>query len=501
MTPAAVACLALLAAAAPAHAGTLTPEGFTTAGVAADGGVYMGIGAADGASWRRLGIYQNRDNPVQFTGYAPAPQFQPGLGSCSVDAPGHLDCGVIPTGGEPFHVTGSDRDDDISELACNSAGQPDNTPCPRVFKVRLNGGNDFVKTWNFASSLADTPDPSTGLRPFVATGRAPMHGVEISGGAGNDVIILAGGPTSGRIDGGAGDDQIFTKGGYSEAGELVTGPYTIVCGPGNDVVEPGPNDIVARDCERAVSGGNAEPDPRAEPEPSGGFDVASTCGTAKFTFYSVSGERGFVRKGRRACVYLVSNRMARQLVKMAYNSKGNVTDAFVEVLGVAARAAKEVDPNSETLEKWIGDRLPHLPSRWELVEYVVSDFVRDAHATAGRANPLLLVGESAGLLAIPLRTLHRIHQIEAKGACLQFVVGVRDRTAHVDSKIVYNPTHFTGRTGTYARVNRRDRRLGLDRYPAEYLNLSCGRDGMVRVTPRRDTGAVFSGDKTVTGRR
>ena len=496
-------CFAFAAFAAPASAGMLTQSGFTTYGSATDGSIYLGIGGDRyGRGWWELALYENSDRPVQYSDYASAPPDGHGPGSCSSPQPGYLNCGLMPTGGEPFNLIGSQGDDTFTDVGCSSFGFADYTPCPRVFKAYMGAGNDYIKLWNFDVVVEDAVDPATGTRPWKATNRAPMPGVEIDAGSGNDIVILAGGPSSGSINAGDGDDQIFTRGGYSEVDERVTGPYAISCGPGYDTVEVGPNDAVGSDCERTITNSNPEPEsPRPRPEFLSGYDMASTCGKARFDFRSVSGELGAIRKGRSGCVFLVSNRVARQLLQMAYSSNGNISDAFTKVLSVAARAAKDKNLNSEALEQWIWNQLPPLSEvptdRIEVIQFVLAKFFPKAAKTAERANPLFLIGESVGLLAIPMHALFRIDQIQAKKACMQFTVGVRRGTAYVDSRMVYNPAYFASKTGTYARVNERAVGLLGPHYPARYLNLACRKNGMVSTTPGRETSQIFRGAKTV----
>jgi hypothetical protein len=494
--------LALMAPAS-AGAGTLSHAGYTAGSPEATGSVYMGIGTWGYEPYfRSIGVFQNSTQPVQLADYTAASSYETiGPGSCGSSEPGKIDCGLAPRGGEPFHITGSEGSDNFVEIGCNAGRQADYTPCERVFKIALGSGDDYMRLWNFSDSLGDERDDS-GMHPWVAAARAPMHGVEIDGGPGRDEIILMGGPSTGRIDAGAGDDRIFTRGGYSVSEEPVDGGYAIVCGPGRDVVQPGPGDTIAKDCEQIAHSDaelypeDGEPQP---PEPSRGSDIASTCGVARFDFRTPAGERMGVRKGKRGCVYLVSNRLARQLLSMAYNSDGNVSQAFVEVLAIAARAAKEVDPNSEALEGFITDQIP-LPDGQDIIQRALPGWIRDGIDTAGRANPLTLIGQATGSLAIPLRTLHRIDQIEAKDACLQFAVTVRKGKAKVDSRVIYNPRHFDDPTGAYARVHKRQDGLLTDSYPKRYLSLSCKDTGMVATKPRRATGKVFEkGYRTTVG--
>ena len=107
--------------------------------------------------------------------------------------------------------------------------------------------------------------------------------------------------------------------------------------------------------------------------------------------------------GRRACVYLVSNRLARELLGMAYNSDGDVSQAFVGVPAIAAKAAKEADPNTEALKAYVGDAIP-LPDGQDIIRRALPGWIQDGLKAAQRANPLTLLGKSVGSLEIPLRT-------------------------------------------------------------------------------------------------
>ena len=125
----------------------------------------------------------SRDEP-HFGGYAASTLEALGPGSCwaNPDEPA-LECGLTPTGGEPFVITGTDGQDHFTELGCHAGYQPPGTPCLRVFKVSLGAGDDYVRMWNFSDTLADERDPLTGQRPWVASAHAPMHGVEMDMGS------------------------------------------------------------------------------------------------------------------------------------------------------------------------------------------------------------------------------------------------------------------------------------------------------------------------------
>lgn len=488
--------LAVLPAAA--RAGTLYPEGFSTSPSVAKESTSLGIGGASYGSFPSVDVHQASGDEPYYTGYGAAGSPESvGPGSCWADPDQPtLDCGLAPAGGEPFVITGTDGEDYFRELSCHSGHRPSGSPCPRVFKISLGAGDDLVRMWNFSDVLGEEADPTTGHRPWVAGLRAPMHGVEIDMGSGRDTVILMGGPSTGRISTGAGDDVIYTLGGYSESNEPVTGGYAISCGPGFDSIQPGPGDKLANDCERILK--SASDEEEFDRDPALGSDMASTCGTARFDFLKVGGAEGAVRKKKQGCVYLVSNRFARDLLTMAYNSDKNISQSFLKVLAVAAKARRDA-AGSDAIEDYIRKALP-LPDGQDIIVRTLPRWVRGAAEVAGRANPLTMIGEGVGLLAVPMGTLHRIDQIVSKEACLQFTVGVKGRRARIDSRVIYNPRFFTDRKGSYARVQKRKKRLFGDSYPARYLNLSCQANGMVATTPRRDTAEIFKrGYRSLSG--
>lgn len=484
----------MLALAPPAGAGVLSPDGFTTAPHADPETFYLGIhpwGYDPG--FPIASAFQSSGADVHFAGYAAAPDYDAlAPGSCYSwpDARNKVECGLAPAGGEPFFVVGTDQEDFFREIGCHTGTE--GVPCPRVFKIDLKGGDDVLSMWNFTDTLADERDPQTGQRPFVAASRSPMHGVEIDMGPGDDVVQLVGGPSTGHIEAGAGNDVIDTRGGHSASNEPVTGAWSIACGPGFDTVALKPDDTAASDCERV--GTDTTPDD--EDERTGPADVASTCGFARFDFYKVTHERSVVRKNRRGCVYLVSNRFARDLLTMAYNSDRNISQAFVDVLDIARRAseANGSAPSAEALEAYVRDVLP-IPDGNDIIHRALPGWIQEGMDAAGRANPLIQIGQAAGSLAIPLRTLHRIHQIETKGACLQFVVGIKRGKPRVDSRVVYNPAHFEDSSGAIARVYQRKD----GDFRRRDLNLACGADGRVHTGERRHKKKTFRFVATQTG--
>jgi hypothetical protein len=487
--------LALALLPATARAGVVTPGGFSTAGQPAKESTYLGIGPWGYEPYfPTVSAHQASGAGVSFgDGYAAAPSYEElAPGSCFRPQPNQVECGLAPAGGEPFTITGTEGEDVFAEITCVAR---DGAPCPRALRIALGAGNDALRFWTFQDSPEGPQDPMTGMHDWVAVLRTPTNGVQISMGAGADTITLMGGPSTGVIDAGAGDDRIFTQGGFSEAHEPVTGGYEIRCGSGWDIVQPGPGDRVGRDCERILASASIPDDDEADAA-SVPADIAATCGTARFTFHDVTRRPMAVREGKRGCVYLVSNRFARDLLQLAYRSDDDLSAAFVRVLDTARKAARAggSSPDRDALEAYVRDAMK-IPDGQDVLIRALPWWVQDAVETAGKADPLALIGGAVGSLAIPLNALVRIDQIEQKGACLQFTTGVRHGRFTVESRLIYSPLHYSDPSGSVARVYRPS-----GEHRRRDLNLACGADGMVHTDVKRDTKRIFASARTTRGR-
>ncbi|MCW2959122.1 MAG: hypothetical protein JWP18_1925 [Solirubrobacterales bacterium] len=461
---------AALAAASPASAGTLSPDRFTASPIQEAGSTSIGISASGYEPYDRLVfVHQSRGGPVALSGYTPAAGEMPGPGTCVTSQPGSVSCGLTAReSGAPMFIRGTEGDDVFAEIGCNSSHRPPNTPCERTFKVALGGGDDEARLWTFSDELAQWPDPLTGVRPWTGALFAPMNGIEITGGSGNDVIVHMGGPRSGRIDAGTGDDRIFTRGGYSESRTPSTGSYDITCGPGRDVVAPAPDDRVGADCEQVYLG-------NGDDQSDAGHDAGLLCGKARFRFYTVSGTKrdAFVDKGERACVLAVSNRASRELSDRAGKLTAAIITAFGEefadhLAGGARESASQANLE-RTGKKTLKKLLPALKIGFK---------------TAARVDK---VGDAALALMIPYAAGKHLQHLKAYNGCTRLLLDVDGGRLKVSGGLLYSPKGLERPDPddplTRLSVYRREpRRLRPDRFTRVSSSLRCDEDGLIQAT-------------------
>jgi hypothetical protein len=380
-----------------------------------------------------------------------------------------VSCGLTPReSGAPLLVRGTEGDDRFAEIVCTSSHRPENAPCERTFQIDLGGGNDEMRLWTFSDLLADEADPVTGIHPWTAGLFAPMDGIRITGGTGNDLIVHMGGPRSGRIDAGSGDDRIFTRGEYSASHTPSTGRYDITCGPGRDVVSPAPGDRVAADCEQLYLG-------NGDDQSDGGHDAGMVCGRARFRFYTVVGTArdAFVDKGERACVLAVSNRVSRELSDRAGKLTTAIVSAFGErfaehLAGETKEAASQANLE-RTGKKLLKKLLPALKVGFK---------------TAARIDK---VGDAALALMLPYAAGKHLQHLTAYNGCTRLLLDVDGGRLKVSGGLLYSPKGLerpdVDDALTRLSVYRKERRrLRPDRLTRVSSSLRCDEDGLIQAT-------------------
>lgn len=231
----------------------------------------------------------------------------------------------------------------------------------------------------------------------------------------------------------------------------------------------------------------AGPSPTPEPEPipgptpviapSGPGEVASTCGQAKFDWYTSAQERTFVDEGEPVCTYLVSNTVAMQLLAVAEETGKSLGEVF----GAAALAAlMEAYPEyaSQALlesTSWVTEKVVNR----QVSNWVWTKTFGEAVAKGiGRANLIVNVGEAVGLAVVPMTAAIIYDQIENKGACIQVTLGSDGGNLGVDWNLVYNPAHFTDQSMTNVTVHQKvERKFAFDDYERVALDLTCDASG------------------------
>lgn len=230
------------------------------------------------------------------------------------------------------------------------------------------------------------------------------------------------------------------------------------------------------------------------------YDLASTCGTAKVNWLEGDGITVAVRKRKKLCYFLTSNRLANEFLEVAYSSPHeSVSQAFLDLLGWGIKVESATDPSvSDYFEEKINQAVEK--AQEDFLKSFLPDFVRRAEEQAGKADPLFLIGKLVGSTVPALGALNRIDQIKTKNACAGFLVRFDGERTKVFSQIIYNPKHISDRKRTIAKTLIRVKRaLRPDRVVEKGLNLSCTAAGRVSTYPYRSTDYVFSSPNTVTG--
>jgi hypothetical protein len=303
-----VTALVLLVPAPAATAGVISSTGWTASTTTPN---YISIHPDKyGGRWWTVSITDQVPSTIG-SGYTETDVRDGGAppGKCMDRTGGRTEwwCGLVGgTSGEPFLIRGTDGPNVVFDVGCFGLADwlPPGSACPRSFKIDLAGGADLLRL-------------STDL---------PMNRTEVSGGAGNDSVFVSPGPANGRIELGLGDDAVDTS--------RSSGPWTIVCGPGLDTVNPGPNDTVSKDCERR----GAADDPRAPTDPTppavkNDYSLAGVCGLKKKT------------KATPRCYVMLGGGLIRAI-------KSNEDRIASSVASVAARAtAHAVDDIAKQLAK------------------------------------------------------------------------------------------------------------------------------------------------------
>jgi hypothetical protein len=223
--------------------------------------------------------------------------------------------------------------------------------------------------------------------------------------------------------------------------------------------------------------------------------VGATCGRTDFDWYDISLHRTFVRKREKACVFLLSNRVAEELLDRALKSgKENLTDILGAVIasdlarGVAARLTVEFYVRRKVRElrdaawNWLARGLPR------------------ALLAFNSINQISQIGRAVTVHAKPLTALTVLNQIKTKNACIQINADIDKKKLKLDWNLVYSPSALKHpkRDVELTRAAVRDRverRFRPDRLQRHDVALACDKNGdVVRKGSARD---VFHDPHTV----
>jgi hypothetical protein len=200
-----------------------------------------------------------------------------------------------------------------------------------------------------------------------------------------------------------------------------------------------------------------------------GGDLGAACGKAAYRWRAVTGRETTVRKGEGACVFLVGNRLSRQVAKIALQNGVSIGEAFAATLlsdGVA-RYGKS--------GSWAAQELKN--------QIVIRSIAKSIGAASIRVSQIVLVNQVASIVAVALAGRFIVRQIKDNDACIQVIVDKDGSSHRVDWSMVY--AHSDEKRLTQARVYRKKaQRFGVDRYVPVPVGMTCAPDGTVTVDGR-----------------
>jgi len=276
------------------------------------------------------------------------------------------------------------------------------------------------------------------------------------------------------------------------------------------------------------------PDPPVAPQPGPGpgtgppqppplgpkaLEMASTCGKARFNWYKRDAvSRYFIDKGNQACSIVVSNRLAKLLLKTAFNTPNkSVSQIFGDLLQLSVQERQIDDPTlQQVIAQKIWDKVNPLYD-WQktlitkvLREWAGIGVLARASEPAGTLNPIFLLGKAIGMAALPLTIAYDVTNIWNHGACMQFNLVIKKKLvdqgngnatwiskATMDSDVLPNPKFISQHNIAYALRKKVLSHFRPDTVEEKQLNLSCNRLGTVTVGHPRDTNEIFSQARTV----
>jgi hypothetical protein len=217
--------------------------------------------------------------------------------------------------------------------------------------------------------------------------------------------------------------------------------------------------------------------------------MGTSCGKAKFDWYTITKERMSVRRGEKACVFVLSNATAQELLSAAVRGAETLTQVF----GRQIAEDLVVRYTDDAYEAAVKSRLKAAGWKW------LAQGMPRALAAFRAVNAITLVGKTVAVTAVPLGKLTVLNEIKNKNACVQITADLDGRRLKLDWNLIYNPSALKNPRRdvdlTLASVRDREERFGSDKLRKRPVGLRCGRRGNVE---RHSTpNAVFRNAVTV----
>jgi hypothetical protein len=234
-------------------------------------------------------------------------------------------------------------------------------------------------------------------------------------------------------------------------------------------------------CVSTASATPTQPSPTARPN-----DIGVTCGTARFTFYEVTLTATSVKKGDRACVWVLSNRASKELLALAVQTGTAVGPLFASKIATLAG----IKLANKIITKTVS---------WANMK-VLAKVMPRAVAWISANDNVFTVGKIVALAGIPIVGAKTFLQITDHNACFALGVEFDDGKVHVTPRFLVNigtVNSSKDENVTIARINQKvAKTLAADDIIQHPLNLQCGHRGAVEIGPARSTSKVFSNVRT-----
>jgi len=167
-------------------------------------------------------------------------------------------------------------------------------------------------------------------------------------------------------------------------------------------------------------------------------DFGFSCGTARFDWHSPTAQATFVKRGEYACVVLLSNKLSRELLDLAFENRWTLSETYART-----HARANASSSGGNVASLSADALKLLTKR----------FFPVAARAISTANPLFKATEAFGKAVVePLGGAFVVTQYTQKRACAQFIVDVDSGKLRAKWSIVYNPRVSKTVGETYASV-------------------------------------------------
>jgi hypothetical protein len=161
------------------------------------------------------------------------------------------------------------------------------------------------------------------------------------------------------------------------------------------------------------------------------------CGRAGFNWKTIAKRDMFVDKRERACVFLIGNDVAAEILARAVRTNASFNKVFASTL-LSAYQTRATQPGpdesaDEALEHAIFIKLQR---SWKKLAMAGASAFRAFKGIAWQVR----LGEAVGLQAIPLTALFKATQIKKHNACVQVVAQVQGGKLRADASLVYSPS-------------------------------------------------------------